>query len=109
MDRHLSLQTYVPRLIADWVKEQARDQKVSVSIIVRDHLVDVWQRENAPRGKRAALDPARQNLFITVALDALLASNPDAQLPQRTHEAYRRRLERLGLSAASTSGGGDEA
>jgi len=105
MDRHLSLQTYVPRLIADWVKQQARDQNVSVSIIVRDHLVEVWQRENAPKSKRAALDPARQNLFITVALDALLSSHPDGQLRQRTHEAYARQLARRGLSREA----GDEA
>ncbi|MBN9504748.1 MAG: hypothetical protein J0I69_01875 [Altererythrobacter sp.] len=105
MDRHLSLQTYVPRLIADWVKQQARDQNVSVSIIVRDHLVDVWQRENAPKNKRAALDPTRQNLFITVALDALLSSHPDGQLRQRTHEAYARQLARRGLSREA----GDEA
>lgn len=105
MDRHLSLQTYVPRLIADWVKQQARDQKVSVSIIVRDHLVDVWQRENAPKSKRAAFDPVRQSLFITVALDALLSSHPDGQLRQRTHEAYARQLARRGLSREA----GDEA
>ena len=105
MDRHLSLQTYVPRLIADWVKQQARDQNVSVSIIVRDHLVEVWQRENAPKSKRAALDPARQSLFITVALDALLSSHPDGQLRQRTHEAYARQLARRGLSREA----GDEA
>jgi ribonuclease D len=39
MDRHLSLQTYVPRPLADWIKGKARDQQVSVSIVIRDQLV----------------------------------------------------------------------
>src|SRR3546814_8638372 len=92
MDRHLSLQTYVPRPLADWIKGKARDQQVSVSIVIRDQLIDAWQRENEARKRPAALDPVRQNLFITVALDALLASHTDGSLRQRTHEAYNRRL-----------------
>ena len=109
MDRHLSLQTYVPRPLADWIKGKARDQQVSVSIVIRDQLVDAWQRENEARKRPAALDPVRQNLFITVALDALLASHTDGSLRQRTHEAYNRRLARLGLSASTPEGGSDEA
>ena len=109
MDRHLSLQTYVPRPLADWIKGKARDQQVSVSIVIRDQLVDAWQRENEARKRPGALDPVRQNLFITVALEALLASHTDGSLRQRTHEAYNRRLARLGLSASATEGGSDEA
>ncbi len=111
MDRHLSLQTYVPRPLADWIKGKARDQQVSVSIVIRDQLVDAWQRENEARKRPGALDPVRQNLFITVALEALLASHNDGSLRQRTHEAYNRRLARLGLSASASAseGGSDEA
>lgn len=109
MDRHLSLQTYVPRPLADWIKGLAREQQVSVSIIIRDRLVEAWERENDARKRPAALDPVRQNLFITVALDALLASHSDGSLRQRTHEAYNRRLARLGLTASSPEGGNDEA
>ncbi len=57
MDRHLSLQTYVPRPLADWIKGKARDQQVSVSIVIRDQLVEAWQRENEARKRPAALDP----------------------------------------------------
>src|SRR3546814_16281777 len=109
MDRHLSLQTYVPRPLADWIKGKARDQQVSVSIVIRDQLIDAWQRENEARKRPAALDPVRQNLFITVALDALLASHTDGSLRPRTHEAYNRRLARLGPSASTPEGGRDEA
>jgi hypothetical protein len=109
MDRHPSLQTYVPRPLADWIKGKARDQQVSVSIIVRDLLVEAWQRENEARKRPAALDPVRQNLFITVALEALLASHADGSLRHRAHEVYTRRLARLGLSATAADGGQDEA
>lgn len=108
MDHRCRLQTYVPRPLADWIRGKARDQKVSASIIIRDLLVEAWQSEIDPRMRPAALDPVRQNLFITVALDALLASHADGSLRQRTHEAYNRRLARLGLSA-SVAGGQDEA
>lgn len=109
MDRPINLQTYVPRSIADWIKGRARDHQVSVSIVIRDHLIEAWQRENEARKRPAALDPVRQNLFITVALDALLASHSDGSLRQRTHVAYNRRLARLGLSASAPEGGSDEA
>ena len=78
-------------------------------IQTRDQLIDAWQRENEARKRPAALDPVRQNLFITVALEALLASHNDGSLRQRTHEAYNRRLARLGLSASAPEGGSDEA
>src|SRR3546814_15617581 len=65
MDRHLSLQTYVPRPLADWIKRKARDQQVSVSIVIRDQLIDAWPREYEARKLPAALAPLRQNLFIT--------------------------------------------
>ena len=80
MDRHLSLQTYVPRPLADWIKGKARDQQVSVSIVIRDQLIDAWQRENEARKRPGALDPVRQNLFITVALEALLVNLTDNEI-----------------------------
>src|SRR3546814_17892939 len=109
MDRHLSLQTYVPRPLADWIKGKARDQQVSVSIDIRDQLIDAWKRENEARKRPVALDPVRQNLFITVALDALLASHTDGSFRQRTHEDNHRRLARHGLSAPPPDSSGDAA
>src|SRR3546814_17087864 len=105
MDRHLSLQTYVPRPLADWIKGKARDQQVSVSIVIRDQLIDAWQRENEARKRPAALDPVRQNLFITVALDALLASPTAGWLRQHTAEAYHCRSPRPGLTHPTPNSG----
>mgnify|MGYP003593796165 FL=1 len=109
MDRHISLQTYVPPPLADWIRARSRNQELAVSIVIRELLVDAWQREFEARKRPAALDPVRQNLFITVALDALLASQGDGSLRQRTHEAYNRRLVRLGLASTSQEGGSLEA
>jgi hypothetical protein len=46
VQRHQSLQSYVPPLIADWIRDQARLRQVSVSIVVRDLLVAAWTRDN---------------------------------------------------------------
>src|SRR5690606_31146859 len=75
MNKHISLQTYVPKALAAWVKSQADDRKVSVSIVVHDLLVDAWHTQNAAGGKILPLDPQRQNIFISIALDALLAGH----------------------------------
>ena len=40
---------------------------------------------------------ARQLVFLTTALDALLASHSDDTLRKRTHAAYHRRLAQLGF------------
>lgn len=106
--RH-KLQVYVPAHVADWIRQQASDQKISISVVVRDLLVDTWHGEMDARKRPAALDPVRQNIFMTVALDALLSSHADGSLRQRTHEAYNRRLVRLGLASPSQNGGPDEA
>jgi hypothetical protein len=109
VQRHQSLQTYVPPLIADWVREQARIKQVSASIVVRDLLVAAWTRENDAELRPAGTDPQRQGVFATVALDALLSHHPDETLRERTIAAYHRRLERLGLVLPRTAGGEDEA
>ncbi len=105
MTRHDRLQTFVPLPVATWVRQQAADHRESVSIFIRDLIVAAWHRDNEAQDRPSGLDPARQNIFISVALDALLASHPDATLRDRTHEAYRRRLERLGLTPSANMGG----
>ena len=109
MQRHQSLQSYVPRLIADWIRDQARLKQVSVSIVVRDLLVAAWTRDNNAPLRPTGTDPERQRVFATVALDALLAHHPEPALRERTLAAYHRRLERLGLIPASGKGREDEA
>lgn len=109
MQRHLSLQAYVPPFIADWVKERARAQDVSVSIVVRDLLVAAYRRESEELARPLSADPVRQGVFTTVALDALLAAHADVTLRDRALQAYHRRLARLGFASNRTGGGGDEA
>jgi hypothetical protein len=97
MQHYRSLQTYVPPLIADWIREQARVRKTSVSVVVRELLVAAWNREIEPGSRPSGTDPARQLVFMTVALDALLMHHNDPTLRERTLAAYHRRLAALGL------------
>ena len=99
MTRQDRLQTFVSLSVGNWVRQCAADHGVSVSVFIRDLIVAAWQRDNEAKDRPAGLDPARQ------AIDALLASHPDASLRDRTHEAYRRRLERLGLPVNASMGG----
>ena len=105
MTRQDRLQTFVSLPVGNWVRQSAADQGESVSVFILDLIVAAWHRDNAAKDRPVALDPARQNVFISVALDALLAGHPDASLRDRTHEAYRRRLERLGLAVSTQMGG----
>lgn len=97
MRSYQKLQAYVPALIADWIREQAEHRQVSVSIVVRDLLVAAWTRENDAEARPASTDPERQRVFMTVALDALLAHHEYPTLRERTLAAYHRRLAKLGL------------
>jgi hypothetical protein len=101
MQHYRSLQTYVPPLIADWIREQARVRKTSVSVVVRELLVAAWNREIEPGSRPSGTDPARQLVFMTVALDALLMHHNDPTLRERTLAEYHRRLAALGLFKAS--------
>ena len=94
MQRYRVLQTYVPPLIADWILEQSNLRETSVSVVIRDHLVAAWNRDNDHADRPGGTDPARQLVFLTTALDALLASHSD---DKRTHAAYHRRLAQLGF------------
>lgn len=105
MKRNRSIQTYVTPLIEEWIKAQARERGVSSSIVVGDCIHDAWHREIEADIRTPATDPVRQNIFITVALDALLTFHPEADLRERTIAAYHRRLVRLGLVAPRPEGG----
>lgn len=105
MKRNRSIQTYVTPLIEEWIKAQARERGVSSSIVVGDCIHDAWHREMEADIRTPATDPVRQNIFITIALDALLTFHPEADLRERTIAAYHRRLVRLGLVAPRPEGG----
>ena len=105
MKRNRSIQTYITPLIEEWIKPQARERGVSSSIVVGDCIHDAWHREMEADIRTPATDPVRQNIFITVALDARLPYHPESDLRERTIAAYHRRLVRLGLVAPRPEGG----
>ncbi|WP_298300398.1 hypothetical protein [uncultured Erythrobacter sp.] len=109
MHRDIRLQTYVTPLIAEWIRSQADERRVSTSIVIGDCIFDAWQRDTEADLRTPATDPVRQNIFITVALDALLTHHAVPDLREQTVAAYQRRLERLGLVAPRPQGGSDEA
>ena len=109
MQRHHRFVTYVTPLIAEWIKTQADERRVSSSIVIGDCIFDAWQRDTEADLRTPATDPVRQNIFITVALDALLTHHSVLDLREQTVAAYQRRLERLGLVAPRPQGGHDEA
>lgn len=109
MIHYQKLQAYVPPLIIDWIRQQAALRNTTVSVVVRELLVAAWTRDNDQVLRPAGADPERQHLFMTVALDALLAHHDDPTLRERTLAAYHRRLAKLGLVATPVRGGEDEA
>ena len=109
MHRDIRLQTYVTPLIAEWIRAQAEERRVSTSIVIGDCIFDAWQRDTESDLRTPATDPIRQNIFITVALDALLTHHAVTDLREQTVAAYQRRLERLGLVAPRPQGDSDEA
>lgn len=109
MQRHHRFVTYVTPLIAEWIRKQSDERRVSASIVIGDCIFDAWHRATEADLRTPATDPVRQNIFITVALDALLTHHPDTTLRDKTVAAYQRRLERLGIVAPRPMGGDDEA
>lgn len=110
MTNHIRLQTFVPYPVARWVREQANTQNESVSIFIRDLVMGAYRAQELDQNEALKSDERdRETVFASVALDAILAAHPDSSLRQKTHDAYVRRLQRLGLSAPSGNGGQDEA
>ena len=105
MKRNHCLQTYVTAQVDDWIKAKARERGVSSSIVVGDCIHDAWLRDMEADLRTPATDPVRQNIFITVALDALLTYHPETDLRDLVVDAYHRRLVRLGLVAPRPAGG----
>ena len=105
MKRNHCLQTYVTAQVDDWIKAKARERGVSTSIMVGDCIHDAWLRDMEADFRTPATDPVCQNIFITVALDALLTYHPETDLRERVVDAYHRRLVRLGLVASRPMGG----
>ena len=104
MQRYRVLQTYVPPLIADWILEQSNLRETSVSVVIRDHLVAAWNRDNDHADRPGGTDPARQLVFLTTALDALLAHFGTGQVAEVTGRSRRIVIGSDGTGSTSISG-----
>lgn len=110
MARPYSLQVYVTEDVAARVRAAASERKTSVSAWLRALVIGASDQVPPARSPRIESDAlARQSVFVSVALDALLAGHADPQLRARTHTAYARKLEQMGLRETPTAGGDDEA
>lgn len=105
MTRSHCLQTCVTAQVDNWILAYAYEREVSSSVVVGDCIHDEWLPKTGTDSRTPATDPVRQNVFITVALDALLTYHPEAALRVRTIAAFHRRLFRLGLVAPHSEGG----
>lgn len=97
MQHYRSLQTYVPPQIVDWIRDRAQERSTSVSVVIRDLLIVGWTRDSELTLRPPETDPARQLVFITVALDAILTHHDNPTLRERVLAAYHRRLAKLDL------------
>ena len=110
MTNHICLQTYLSYPLAQWVRSEADDRGECVSVFIRDLVMAAYiAQDEGNSDALKSLDKAREIVFSSVALDAILTAHPDSSLRQKTHDAYARRLQRLGLAPASSNGGRDEA
>ena len=105
MKRSHCLQTYVTAQVDNWIKACARELEASSSVVVRDCIHDAWLRKTGAESRTPCTVPVRQIVWITVALDALLAHHEEATLRDRTVAACHRRLVPLGLASPCPEGG----
>ena len=104
MKRSHCLQTCVTAPVDNWKMAYAREREVSTSVVVGDRIHDEWLRKTGADSRTPSTDPVRQIVWITVALDALLAHQEEPTLRDRTVAACHRRPVRLGLVAPRPEG-----
>ena len=105
MKRSHCLQACVTAQVDNWRMAYTREREVSISVVVGDRIHDEWLRKTGADSRTHATDPVRQNIFIRVALDALLTYHHEADLRERTIAVFNRRIIRLGLVARRPEGG----
>lgn len=94
MGRSISVQTYLPPHVADWVGDEAGRVNLSRSLWIGKMILDLYQGQEMRDEARKNADHIRRQLtFIKCALDGLLAGHPDPALRERVHEAYARKVE----------------
>lgn len=102
MTRPVCLQIYISHELSARIGEAARASDLSVSAWAMSRLNAACEDDaSASRGRDPIERIARQSVFATVGIDALLAGHPDPHLRERAHQAYARKCGELGLTRSS--------
>ena len=106
MSRPICIQIYVSRELGERIRDVARARQLDVSAWARSLLAAACDGAESATQSNALTDrEARQNVFVMVGIDALLAGHPDRDLRGRAHQAYARKCRELGLELPSEKGG----
>ena len=96
MSKKFPLQVYVPAHVADWVKAEAACCQTSTSEWLGGILTDLYGGQELRTASQKKMDLMAQRLvWISVAVDGLLADSPNPDLRDTIHAAYHRKLERI--------------
>lgn len=110
MTRQVCFQVYISPELSERIRKAARAKELNMSEWVRPLLVAACEdAESVSRMHAFAERSARQDVFVMVGVDALLAGHSDPGLRERAHQAYSRKCRELGLASPSDKGGSDEA
>ena len=105
MSRHVCFQVYISRELSERIRQAASAKELNMSEWVRPLLVAACDHEDFVSRLHDAGRTARQDVFVMVAVDALLAGHPDPGLRERAHQAYARKCRELGVALPSQKGG----
>ena len=96
MARKFSLQAYVPAHVSDWVNAEAARCQTSRSEWVGSMLTDLYGGQELRTASQKQMDlMARRLVWLSVAVDGLLADSRDPGLREQVHAAYHRKLKRI--------------
>jgi hypothetical protein len=106
MSRPICLQIYVSHELGARIRAVAQTCELDVSAWARSLLAAACEDADL-RPKLVTPDDrtARQDVFVMVGVDALLAGHSDPRLRERAHQAYARKCKELGLASTAVEGG----
>ncbi len=106
MSRPICLQIYVSHELGARIRAVAQARELDVSAWARSLLAAACDDADFARKPTAPEDrTARQDVFVMVGVDALLAGHSDPRLRERAHQAYARKCKELGLTTTAVEGG----
>ena len=106
MSRPICLQIYVSHELGARIRAMAQTRELDVSAWARSLLAAACDDADFACEPTASDDrTARQDVFVMVGVDALLAGHSDPRLRERAHQAYARKCKELGLAPTAVEGG----